>query len=50
MSEIGRWASLQTLWIYVTDALAEIAAYKTEPSAWALLERESLRMRTLVRG
>ena len=33
MSEIGRWASLQTLWIYVTDALAEIAAYKTEPSA-----------------
>ena len=48
MAEVGRWSSLATLRIYVTEALAELQRLQTPPRVWKSILAEAAEMQALV--
>ena len=48
IAETGRWSSLATLRIYVTEAVAELTRIQCPPKAWAVLQAEALELRCVI--
>ena len=50
VAEIGRWAFLSTLRIYVTEDLAVLQKIRTPEATWKILTRESTELHELLRN